>query len=277
MYLCAKVKVMKRNGLSRMALLFLMLVALASCGKKQHIQLTKGIIVFSFAGGSDLFEVEADCGWIVEVYGNPDWLTVNPTSGTNNASVAITVANNDTHLDRSAMIAVVSENAKIRREISVVQTKVDISAIVRKVWFLRTYDRWDTDYYDRVIPESYRQITYYSNPGFENWFFYFVEDSVGYEIKTFEGDTIYYPYQYAYYPEGDSLYIVFQTVVDTVESYHAVIHQLNGTDFSFSDQYLPHQFEKLNLVNVTGDRRNAISDHPKKTAVKPKGPLIQLP
>ena len=154
--------------------------------------------------------------------------------------------------------------------------KIDIQALTQKMWFLRTYERWDTDNRDRVIPESYRSWTYYGNEGYENWFFYFVENNVGYQYHTYQGDTIVYVFNYFYYPEGDSLNIIFETVNDSVENYHATIDELTDNTFTFTNPYHPHQYEQLHLVNVTGEQKSPVKVNPKSIATKPHGPLIPV-
>lgn len=267
---------MKRNVFWINALLLVTLMVLASCGKRHRLEVNKSLIVFSFANSTDILSIEAESDWTIDRENTADWVTINPLSGSGNAVVSVTVDKNSTAIDRRTSFEVVNDNGKIRREVAVAQSKIDINAIARKVWFLRTYERWDYDYYNELIPESYRSYTYYSNPGYENWFFYFLEDSTGYQIRTFEGDTIYYAYDYVYFPEGDSLNITFETTNDSVENYHAVIHELNLGFFSFSDAYRPHQYEKLNLYNVTGTEKRGLTFKPKKTEYKPSGPLIQL-
>ena len=152
---------------------------------------------------------------------------------------------------------------------------IEITNITQKVWFLRTYERWDTDNRDRVIPESYRSWTYYGDEGSENWFFYFMEDNTGYQYYTYQGDTTVYAFQYSYYPDGDSLNIIFQTENDSVENYHATINELTESDFSFTNPYRPHQYEQLNMVNATGNQRGKLNINPKKISKKPAGALIQ--
>lgn len=153
---------------------------------------------------------------------------------------------------------------------------IDYSKIVGKVWFTRTYERWNTDYYDQYIPESYRSWTYDIDPGCENWFWYFFEDDVCYQIHTKDYDTVYYPFEFKYYPNGDSIYINFITVDTTLEDYHATIQQLDDNYFIFSDEYRPHQFEKITMTNVTGDTRSEFKLNPKKVKNKAGGPLIPI-
>lgn len=258
------------------ALSMLAMVALASCGKRQNLEVDKSLITFSFAQSTDIFGIEANCPWSIDIDNTDDWVTIAPLQGEGDTYVTVMVEKNNTVNDRRTSFTVNSENGKRHREIVVAQERIDIYAIVRKVWFLRTYTRWDSDFFNVVIPESYRTITYYSNPGFENWFFYFVEDSTGYLVHTYQGDTITYPYDFVYFPAYDSLNITFATTNDSIENYHTVIHELTHSVFTFSDAYRPHQYEKLHLVNVTGDERGSLKINTKHTALKPAGPIIQL-
>ena len=266
---------MKRHFLW-IGVLLVLLLAIASCRKKQHLEVNKDLIAFNSYGGTDFFRVTADCDWNIETDGTQDWLTVNPLMGSNDANITVAADTNQFNYDRSTMITVVSGNGKIHKEIAVSQEKVDIDYIHNKIWFLRFYERWDRDYYNVVIPESYRSWTYYTDEGNENWFFYFMDNATGYQIRIQGNDTILYEYEYVYYPEGDSLYILFHTIETTVEDYHATIHELNNERFSFSDEWGWHEYEKLNLVNVSRGERSEIRINPKRISKKPGGPLIQL-
>lgn len=269
---------MKRNFFWIGALLSLSFL-LASCCDNQHIEVNKDNIVFNSFGGTNLFWVVADCDWSIETNNASDWLTIEPLTGRakDTTNVTLTAAPNEHQYDRSTRITIVSNNGKYQKEITVSQNKIDIDFISNKIWFLRTYERWDSNYLNVVIPESYRSWTYYTDFGNENWFFYFLNDLTGYEIRVRGNDTIYYPYDYVYYPEGDSLYVLFQnSEPNTKEDYHATIYELNSERFTFSDAYRPHQFEKLFLVNVSRGQRSDLKINPKKITKKPAGPLIQL-
>lgn len=268
---------MKRHSLWIWALLLLNTVLFTSCHETQTLEVSKSLIVFSFSGGYDFFNVEANCDWTIEMDETQHWLNLDTLAGSNNGTVALSVRQNTSTYDRSTTLTVVSQNGKIRREVRVSQAKIDINPVTDKVWFLRFYERWNTDYWDNYIPESYRTWTYYTDIEFENWYFYFFNDNTGYQIHTQEGDTIYYPYQYDYFSDGDSLLIVFESGAGTtMEDYHAVIHELNNSNFSFSDAYRPHYFEKLNTVNVSNSKRNQLKVNPKKVTYKTSGPLIPV-
>lgn len=257
-------------------LLLALIVSVTSCRKKQSVNLSKEQIFFTYSGGNDVFQVEANCDWTVT--GVPDWITVNPVSGEKNGNVAVNVGRNNTQEDRHAFLTVVSSNEKAQKSVEVIQTPIDISALVNKVWFTRLEERWNSDYWDVVIPESYRSWTFSANEGYEQWFFYFFDNDIGYQIHVYRGDTVFYPYQFHYEPDYDSLNIRFEMVNDTVnmEDYHTVVHQLDNEYFVFSHAYRPHQFEKITAVNATGDERKAFRINPKKIRQKPHGPLIPV-
>ena len=257
---------------------FLLTLAMlvSSCGKRQHIDLSKNTMTFSYSGGEDVFQIEADCNW--EVVDLPDWATATPIYGSGNGNVVVTVDRNNSLIDRNHLIYVYSENGRTKRSIQLVQTKADISAILHKVWFALSDERWDTDYMDRIIPDSYRIYNYYGNEDLEHWFFYFTDEHNGYQVHTYEGDTVYYPYTFTFYPDVDSLDISFEVVGDStvMEDYHTIVHQLDNEFFVFSHAYRPHQFEKITTANVTGDQKEVLKVNPKKIQNKPKGPIIPV-
>ena len=235
-------------------LVFALTVLSVSCGKKQHIVISKASLTYTYSGGIDVFRVEADCNW--EITGMPDWVSVNPTSGSGNGNVAVRVQRNTSSQDRNTLLYVVSDNGRTKKGIQVFQVLADIN----------------------VIPESYRSYRFYSNEGFENWFFYFYDDHSGVQVYTHDGDTIYYPYTFTFYPDVDSLDISFEVVGDStiMEDYHTIVHQLDNEFFSFSHAYRPHQFELVTTANVTGDQKKDLKINPKKVQAKPKGPLIPV-
>lgn len=267
---------MKKRTICLGVLLIAFIMLATSCGKKQHIDISKASLTYTYSGGDDFFQVKADCGW--EITGTPDWITVNPTTGYGDGSVLVTVKRNTSSQDRSTTLHVVSDNGRVKKGIQVFQVLADINIILGKVWFTIADERWDTDYWDHIIPESYRTYNYYSNEGFENWFFYFYDDHNGVQIYTYNGDTIYYPYEFTFFPDVDSLDISFEVIGDSTirEDYHTNVHQINNEFFSFSHAYLPRQFEKVTTANVTGDQKEMFKINPKKFQAKPQGPLIPV-
>ena len=266
---------MKRNIIWIIMLVLAVMVGSTSCGKRQHIKLSKDTLTFSSPGGVGIIEIKADCDWVVDKDPSQDWYSVSPTEGSNDTILVVRVSPNASDFDRNGILSVVSANGRTNRKITINQTKIIITEIVRKVWFTRFYERWNTDYYNQNIVESYTSEEYYANPQYVNWFFYFLEDYTGYQIRTYREDTIYYPYDYVYYPDGDSLYICFHTVDDSIEDYHATVEELNQDRFVISDEFRPHQFEKIYTVNVS-HRKGEFKINPKKIAKKPAGPLIQV-
>lgn len=267
---------MKRSIVCITALMLTVLIGSTSCGKRQHIKPSKETLTFSSQGGKDFIKIEADCDWTIEKDLSHDWYTISQTEGSMDALITINVNPNDSHVDRNDILTLVSANGKTKSKISIVQTNIDINQIIRKVWFTRFYERWNTDFYGQYINESYRSWTYYAEPQYENWFFYFLNDGTGYEIRAHNYDTVYYPYNYQYYPENDSLYISFQLEDDSItEDYRAIIYEVNEERFVFLNEYRAHQFEKINTVNVSTSKSD-IKINPKKVKPKPAGPIIQV-
>lgn len=268
---------MKKCTLWTTMLILTLMVCSTSCGKRQHITVSKENLSYASQGGKDFFQIKADCDWTIEKNSSQDWYSINPTSGSNDAIVEITISPNDSHNDRSDMLTVISTNGRTKVRIPIIQTNIDINKIINKVWFTWFYERWNTDFYNNYIEESYRTWRYYAEPEYENWFFYFMNDGTGYQIRTHRNDTIYYAYNYNYFPDGDSLYINFNTTSDSIsEDYHAIIYELNRERFVFLNEYRPHQFEKINTANVSTNNREEFKINPKKVALKPKGALIQV-
>ena len=251
--------------------------SVCSCQKKQHLELSKQDLVFSPQGGMDLISISADCEWNIQFEGEHDWFTLSQTSGIRDAILVVEVQQYKSFRDRHGSFTIVSASGKVSRTVLLTQTRYEINDLVGKAWFLRYYERWNTDFYDHYIEDSYRHWTYYTNQEYLNWYLFFATDSIGYQIRTKDGDTIYHPYEYVYYPEGDSLYINFETVTDTVEDYHCQIFQLDNEMFVFSNEYRRHHFEKLYNYNVTATKaRFNPNPDPKKIQAKPRGAMIQI-
>lgn len=268
---------MKKYAIILTLLLLIGTLGLTSCGKKPNISVSCEQLSFPYTGGSDCFQIKADCDWSIGISGADAWCSCNPSIGSGNANILVNVKNNKTQQDRVAMLNIVSANGKTTKTVKIVQEEVDTDILYRKLWFTRTYERWNTDYYNDSIVDSYRSWTYYGNEGYLNWFFYFLEDGTGYEIRTENYDTIYHPFHHCFYPERDSLDIIFQLDGDTVqmEDYHVTVMELNNERFVLRNQYRPHHFEKITTVNVT-ENRSVFKPNPKKIKRKASGPLISV-
>jgi len=267
---------MKNNHFWLVAVILSLGLLTVSCNKKENIKVGKTELNYAPIGGGDIIPIEADCQWYVD-YDNVDWIDFTPKSGTNNGAVIVTVAKNNTYDERTANINIVSESGKVRETIKISQGKYEIVDIHNKFWFLYEYERWATDYQNDYIPDSYEHWDYYAEAEYDNWFFYFLDDNTGYQMHTKNYDTVYYAYDYVYYPFGDSLYIRFESDSTTteIEDYHATIHNLTQDRFQFSDEFSPHQFENLFLANVTR-QRGEFKINPKKVMKKERGPIIQV-
>ena len=191
--------------------------------------------------------------------------------------MAITVPRNQEQIERHSSLNVVSANGHTKKKIYIQQnTDITVNSLIGKLWFLRFYERWDLRFDNQIIDESYRSWTYYIDQDSIDWFFYFTESDLGYQIRTERGDTTYSVYHYEYFPGNDSLYLSFETVSDSVtEEYYARVHELTDQRFVISNEYRYHQFEKLHMVNITANR-DAIKINPTKIVKKTPGMLIPI-
>lgn len=264
---------MKKHNI-RLGVAFFALALLASCGRDSHISVSQDRFFFEKGGGEAQLVITADGDWSIEKDEGASWISVSPYQGSRSTAVTIRATENEEPNERNTSLIVYSSKKKTQKKIYVVQdTDVDHDYLMEQIWFLRFYERWDLDYANQVIDYSYRSQTYYIDQ--ESWFFYFT-DSLGYLVHAANGDTLYSPYEYVYYPENDSLYLNFLlTTTDTVEEYFARVHELSHERFTFSNEYRRHQYEKLHNVNV-GINRNSIKVNPSKIVKKAHGPLIPI-
>ena len=268
---------MKKSNFVLFLLLGLVLcIGATSCRKKQQVYLSKNTVIFAPEGGQRSVKVYADCNWTVEKTDQQDWFTISPMSGTNDNVISIRAGEWSAASDRSAIVQVVSENGKVKRELTITQRRIEITDLIEKVWFMHFYERWETDYYDQYIDDSYRNWHYWYGPEYDNWFFYFLEDSTGYQWHAKNNDTVYFAFNYVFYPLEDSLYINFETdSVGLVEDYHTIVEELDGETFVFQNEYRQHRFERLTLDNVTLQQKHPFVK-PKKVSKKHPGPIIQV-
>lgn len=266
----------KRNFLPLLLMGLVLSIAATSCGPKQQIFLSKNKVIFAPVGGLRSVKVYSDCSWTIEKTDNQDWFTVSPMEGQNGDIISIRAGEWNEATDRSATITVVSENGKVRKELTINQRRIDMTDLVNKFWFMHFYERWETDYYDQYIEDSYRSWHYLAYPEYDNWFFYFLPDSTGYQWHAKNNDTVYFAFNYIYYPLEDSLYINFETdSAGIVEDYHTIVEELDGETFIFQNEYRQHRFERLTMDNVTAGQKHPFVK-PKKVSKKPAGPIIQV-
>ena len=93
-------------------------LVMSSCGKKQHIYLSKNSVIITPAGGLRTIKVYSDCTWTVERIGHADWFTVDPMEGGDGDIISIRAGEYNEVEDRSATIRVVSENGKVKKNIT---------------------------------------------------------------------------------------------------------------------------------------------------------------
>lgn len=270
---------MKKNSLLTVLTLFVLIaITASSCGKREVITVTKDILSFSAAGGTDHIQISANCGWSIVKDESVDWFSITPTEGENNGLITITVNNYEESPDREALFTIKSASGKKSKTIVVHQNEIEITNITDCVWFVSFYERWNTDYYQNFIEDSYEYWSYNQGDNERNIFFYFMPDSTGYQIQTQNQDTIFYLFDYIFYPLGDSLYINFASDDELVDDYHSTIDALNDDTFIFSDEWKPNFFEKITMIKFVGaSKLPYVKINPYKISKKKShGPLVDV-
>lgn len=105
-----------------MTFVILMIIVMlsVSCTEKESITVSKSSLEWTTHGGRKTAEVAANCSWTITA---PEWVTVEPSSGTGNSNIVIRAAKND-DMERSGTLIIASGDAMA--EIALNQAGVDV-------------------------------------------------------------------------------------------------------------------------------------------------------
>ena len=86
-------------------------VVCAGCSDdEKDLNVSVNSIDFSYSGGEKSFNISSNTFWTVSS-SVPTWLTVSPTTGSDNGTIEVTASNNTTQSSRTATITISGENA----------------------------------------------------------------------------------------------------------------------------------------------------------------------
>lgn len=266
-----------------LTLMFVAVLFFASCNRKERIDISTEDqqLSFPWSESEKTVAVKANCSWAVENVNNVDWLTIESPSGRKDGSFKVKVTKNDANQDREAMIKVVSEKGKASQSIKVLQATdivsggVDFSILVNSYWGLSREEQWNTDFYNEVIPDTYKLWEFDPNDTTTGYVMFFVySDSLGYfgfqkEIKS--DSSVYYRFNYSIDSINNQVLLSFEQFDTTqVEEYAIDVQVLNASTFKFWHEYKPHFFErsKLSLLGtINPESRGFVM--PKSVGIKP--------
>lgn len=103
-------------------ILFLIVMLSVSCTERESITVSKTSLEWTVDGGRKTVDVTANCSWTITT---PDWVSVEPSSGTGNANIIVRAAKN-TAMERTGTLLISSGDAMT--EIALVQAGVDFIA-----------------------------------------------------------------------------------------------------------------------------------------------------
>ena len=100
-------------------LLVMCMAVLSSCKKDPELTVSTNQISFSADGESVNLKVKSNTDWIIT--GNPSWLTVSPSTGSENANVLVSAQQNSETTPRKCTLTISTDDAEVIQTINVEQ------------------------------------------------------------------------------------------------------------------------------------------------------------
>ena len=234
-----------------LALVAIALTSLVSC-EEEHIWVSKQEIWFPEQASSDTIIVRANCKWNITRSNDADWYEISPMSGRASDSILIvSVKPYDGETFRSATFTVDSRHGHVRRSMFLSQNILEIQSLTNCVFGLSRLTHWNTDYYDQIIEDTYKDSTYNPYDTTRGQLMYFLENGKGIQRRRKRTGAIYYPFTYEYNPSLRILHCEFETVFDTTAKYD--VNVLTATDslFRFIHEFVPHWWERADMRKIS--------------------------
>ena len=99
-------------------------ILLSSCKKDPELTVSTNQISFSANGESVSLKVKSNTSWIIT--GNPSWLTVSPSTGSENANVVFAAQQNSETTSRKCVITISTDDAEVIQTINVEQAGSEV-------------------------------------------------------------------------------------------------------------------------------------------------------
>lgn len=117
---------MKQKSLFKptMCLLATCAILLSSCKKDPELIVSTNQISFSANGESVSLKVESNTDWVIS--GNPSWLTVSPSTGSENKSVVVAAQQNSETTSRNCVLTISTDDAEVVQTINVEQAGSEV-------------------------------------------------------------------------------------------------------------------------------------------------------
>ena len=263
---------------SSVLLLIFIAFSLVGC-KKEKITLSEYEFWFPGEASVQNIQVTANCDWTISIDDGADWYSIKKSidttvysanesstyfiicnsaqtisSGRGNMTLAIVVEPLENQLERSSSFTITSTKGNVQLKVHLSQNTEDpteLESITDMVFGVANVAHWNVDYYGEVIEESYRRKEFNPYDTTSGYIMYFFQDSIGIQRDNVNGDsTTYYSFKYAFSPDTRILYIDFETVADTSETYNAPVLIATEEIFRFQHEYLPMRWEISDMRKI---------------------------
>lgn len=269
---------MKKNSFySIMALVVVVAATLIGCVKEYTMRVSTQNLWFGIEAGTKEIELTANCKWTISKNDDADWYTISTMSGKNDATITVTVDALEDDDFRAASFVILSPGGHVYRTIFVSQNKLDFDGLMNKVFGVKSFEHWNTDYYDQIIEDSYRHKVFDPYDTATGYTMYFLEDGTGVQMDHHNDTAVYYVFQYEYNPINQILHIEFETIDDAPEDYDPQVLTASDSLFRFIHEYEDHWWERADMrkIGTIAPQERAFI---KSVATKRKGgePIFQF-
>jgi len=240
----------KRNIFMMMALLVVTVAGLIGCVPQYSLRVSTNNLYFGLDSGTKTIEITANCKWTVVKNDDADWYTISTMSGKNDGTLTITVNAMEDSDYRSSSFFITVPGGHVRRTIFVSQNKVEFYDMMNKVYGVMSREKWNTDYYDQIIEDSYKHYEYNPYDTATGYTMYFLDNGTGVQMDHHRDTAVYFLFNYEYNPIDQILHIEFETVGDTIEPYSPQVLTASDSLFRFIHEYKPHWWERADMRKI---------------------------
>jgi len=234
-----------------LAVIATVLMSLVGCVPDETIIVSKQECWFPKEAGSDTIIIHANCKWSVTCNNDADWFTISPMSGRKNDSILIvSVQPYDGEHFRSATFTIESKHGHVRRSMFLSQNNIEIQSLVNKVFGVMELEHWNTDYYDQIIEDTYKDSVYDPYDTTRGQLMIFLENGEGIQRRRKSTGAVYYRFTYDYNPSLRILHCEFETVTDTMEVYDTQVLTATDSLFRFIHEFKKHWWERADMRKI---------------------------
>lgn len=243
-----------RKRIQYVIIALLALIGIAGCKPDPAPVLTVSSqdLRFGLSSETQTFVVNANCKWTITKNDDADWYTISPMSGKANDSIVTVTVNDYSGGDyRGSSFVVSSPGGHVYRTVFVSQNKLDFYGIVNKIFGVMSIERWDTDYADQIIEDSYHLYEYNPYDTTQGHLMFFMENGQGVQRNRDRFDhAVYFPFEYEYDPANSILHIVFHLEDETLEPYDPEVLCASDSLYRIIHEFKPHRWERADMRKV---------------------------